>query len=183
MARLQAGLESGRVLRADVEQTIRSPYTDTPQYFTGSLVSQGERYRIEAPNQTVVTDGATIWVYDERRKQVLVGTPSQDPTVLHPSDLFRVREDYDATLVETTQRDGVSHHVLRLSPKTEDAPFTDITLWVRASDALVTRVQATDVNDAVITIELSNLETAASTPDRTFTFDPPEGVEVVDLRS
>ncbi len=181
--RLEAVYRSGQVLSADVTQTVRSPYDEGPQRFSGRLTAQGVRYRVEAPRQTVVTDGETVWVYNAAREQVLVSTPAQDEGSLTPTDLLRVKDTYEATLVETTERGGVAHHVLRLEPQAAGAPFESIMLWLRAEDHLVTRAEATDVNGSVITIELSNLRLEEAAAPGTFRFEAPPGVEVVDLRS
>ncbi len=181
--RLEATYRSDRVLHATVTQTVTSPYAGTPSTTTGTITAQGDRYRVELPRQTVVTDGETVWVYNAAREQVLVSRATDDEVTLTPTDLFRLADDYEATLTDTVRRDGRRHYVLRLVPKDPSALYREITLWLRAEDAVATRIEATDVNDATAVIELHDVRFAASAEAGLFTFEAPEGAEVVDLRS
>ena len=89
---------------------------------------------------------------------------------------------HNATLASTTPIGGVPHHLLKLTPKDAASLFKTVTLWVRASDALVTRLEVDDQNGASHRFDLSNIERNPALPAGTFSFAAPAGAEVTDLR-
>jgi outer membrane lipoprotein carrier protein len=54
---------------------------------------------------------------------------------------------------------------------------------VRAEDLIITRLQVTDRDGSEITISLDDVDLTPTFQASDFRFTPPEGVEIVDLRS
>jgi len=180
--RLEQKYNGGQALKAQFTQTTsRNGQMNT---LSGTLTLQGDRYRVKTDRQTLVTDGETTWVYTPARDQVLVNDYVEDETAFSPSRFFDgYRERYRATGVRTARRNGATHHVLTLKPREQGAFFQDVTLWMRASDAVVTRLKVKDANSSTMTFTLRDVAFDAETTAGTFQFDAPQGVEVVDLRS
>ena len=171
-------------LQASFTQTVTSDFSSDTTRLEGRLVLKQSKYRVETQEQVLVTDGTTSWVYTPADSQVVVNTAERDPSTLSPETFFtNYAERYDVVNTRSARQDGTPHTVLALTPKTSDTLFEDVTLWVRAGDPIVTRLQVTDRNGSTITIDLRDIELNPSLSDSVFQFEPPADVEVIDLRS
>lgn len=184
MERLRATYESIDALRAEFTQTMTSEYSDTEESFEGIVILDGNRYRVEAGPNTFVTDGEVTWIYDESKNQVLINDYVEDETAFSLNDFFfKSNEDYEVTQTEQTNLEGETHHILHLAPKRDDAFFSAVTIWMRDRDDLATRLEVLDVNGTRMTFGLDNIELNPPVEDAMFSFTPPDGAEVIDLRS
>lgn len=184
LARVQATYAALDGLQATFVQRVTSDFAEGTSQLEGRLLLAPEKYRIETSEQTLVTNGETTWVYTPQDKQVIVNDADADPASFSPATLFGNYADrfaVDSTWTE--RRRGASHDVLVLTPTVPQTTYTTMTLWVRRSDTLVTRLRVADRSGATITIDLQDLVANPQMDAETFRFDPPDGVDVVDLRS
>lgn len=176
--RLRARYETLDGLRAQFTQHVNGAAME------GSIVLRGDAYRIETADQTLVTDGTTSWVYSKADRQVLVNDAVADETTFSPADFFTHYPDrFDVRTAGSETIQGVRHDRLLLTPKNADAFLQEVTLFVRASDALPTRVQIVDGNGTTVLFDLHDVEVNPRLSEDTFRFVAPSGAELVDLRS
>jgi outer membrane lipoprotein carrier protein len=176
--RLRERYESTDALRASFTQTIGDATME------GTLVLRGDAYRIDTGDQTLVTDGETAWVYSKLDQQVLVNDAIEDETAFSPADFFTNYPDrFDVEVIGSESIDGARHDKLKLTPTNADAFLREVTLFVRSTDALPTRVQIVDGNGTHVAFDLQDVEVNPSLNGDVFRFVAPPGVEVVDLRS
>ena len=184
LQRVQDTYNALESLRGTFTQTVMPSFTTDSTQIRGELLLQGNRYRMETRRETLVTNGTTTWIYAPADSQVIVNHASDDPSTVSPQTLFMdYADDYTVTDVRTTVHRGASHRVLTLDPTENGARFQSIRLWVRERDALITRLRVVDTNDATIQIAFDDLEVNPPVQASDFTFTPPPGVDVVDLRS
>jgi len=182
--RLKEKYDTIESLRAEFSQTMTSSYMDDEVTSKGVLVIQGDRYRVETDGQTLVTDGDVTWVYMPSQNQVLINDHNDDEQTFSINEfLFDYDENFDASDVKTATLGGQKHFVLTLTPKSEDAFFTEATLSMRDSDDVITQLQVVDVNGTTMLFNLENIQLNPTLQDNIFSFTPPQGTEVVDLRS
>ncbi|PEN15229.1 cell envelope biogenesis protein LolA [Longibacter salinarum] len=180
---VQTRYESIDGIKAQFVQTIESEFSSTRRT-EGTLYLAGSKYRVETPQQTFVTDGGTTWIYSPSQKQVVVNTPSGDGSDLTPETFFtNYAARYSVETSRDTSANGISYKVLDLKPTDPAASFDDVILWVNPSNLVIERLRVRDANKNVITIRLDDIEVNPGLSETTFQFDPPEDVEVVDLRS
>ena len=176
--RLQSRYRALGALRAEFVQTLGT------SRLSGTLTVSGNAYRIELPDQTLVTDGRTMWSYSRSDHQVVV--QDYDAARLGFS-IGQVFTDYlsvfRVTGATTATVGGVRHDVLALVPRERGSTVRDATLYVRSSDAIPTRVRVRDVNGRSLSFDLRNVQLNPRLPRGTFAFRAPAGAEVVDLRS
>lgn len=171
-------------LRAEFTQVIRSDFADGSRQMRGELLLQQNKYRVETGEQTLVTDGTTTWIYTPADRQVIVNHAEQDASTLSPETFFTdYAERYDVQREEQVWRNDDRHRLLVLQPRSSGTMFTTVRLWVRAEDLVITRLQVTDRDGSEITISLDDVDLTPTFQANDFRFTPPEGVEVVDLRS
>jgi chaperone LolA len=140
------------------------------------------RYRIETPDRTIVTDGKTSWSYDPVNKQVVIDTYKEETHGLSPQQLLlSYPENYYSTLVGEESVDGRDAYVLKLTPKDESSFTRTMKLWI-GKDWLIWRVQITDINGGTSEYRISKIATNEGVSDARFTFNAPAGTEEIDLR-
>lgn len=182
--RLQSKYESIDALRARFTQTLQYPGAETSDSFSGTVTLRDDSYRVETASQTLVTDGTTTWIYSPAEQQVLVNDYREDETAFSlNSFLFDFDERYAVEDIEQAQYDGALHYVVTLSPKSGDSFFEQVRLWLRDRDDVVTRLEIVDVNETKMVYQLDDVELNPAVPADAFTFRPPAGAEVIDLRS
>ena len=181
---IQVRYEALDGLRADFTQVIRSDFSENTTRMRGDLLLQQNKYRVETDEQTLVTDGTTTWIYTPADQQVIINHTEQDASTLSPETFFTdYAERYTVQREKRVRRDGDRHRLLTLQPMSTRTMFEQVRLWVRTEDLVITRLQVTDRDGSEITISLDNVDLTPALRARDFRFTPPEGVEVIDLRS
>jgi len=173
-------------LEASFEQVMSSEFAGDTMRVRGSVVLAGNKYRVQTPTQTVVTDGSTTWIYTPADSQVVINDADASDAQITPETFLTASTDrYEVTSRTATTRLGADHVLLDVTATTSAARFESVRLWVRRSDRLVTRMQATDRNGSTIDLRLRDLTVnpALLRDETPFQFSPPENVELIDLRS
>ena len=185
LSRLQRKYESVRDLYASFTQIVRFGVTQSTQAFTGKLwMKKGNRYRIELEQQTIVTDGKSVWTYSELNKQVLIDKFKDDPNAFTPDKvLVDVPKNYFANIIGNEKGNDGKTLILKLVPKENNSLTKSMKVWVSTSQWLMAKVEILDVSDNRTTYLLKDLKVDEGIPDRLFHFDIPPDVEVVDLRT
>ena len=187
-AEAQASPESvARDLQARYGQieSLRARFVQTAggQKLRGTLSVRDAAFRLDLGDQVLVTDGQTMWSYSEPDRQVVV--QGYDPARVGFS-VGQLFTDYlsvfRATGATRARIGGVAHTVLTLRPRESGSTVRDVTLYVRQSDAVPTRVRVHDTSGGTLAFDLEDVDRAARLPASTFRFAAPRGTEVVDLR-
>ena len=171
-------------LEATFTQEITSPFGEQGAISTGTLLLSGVQYRVETENQTFVTDGTTTWIFNAYANQLLVNDFVQDETTFSIADfLLNFNEAYHVLNASQRVIDGEIYYEMEMEPKEDNTYFKRVTLWMRDSDSLVTRLHVLDVNDAELEFNLQNIQLNPNLGSDAFQFYPPDNVEIIDLRS
>lgn len=183
LARLRDRYTRLTSLRAEFTQTMESAYGGR-ESFSGTLLSQGQSYRVDAGPQLFVTDGRTTWMHDRRRNQVVVNRFVANQTAFSPTSFFSTyAQRYRVTRATPTGRAPNRTFTLTLVPRSRSEMFDQVVVTMRERDNTVSRLDMRDANGATIRYELRNVQMNPRIPAGTFTFAAPRGAEVVDLRS
>ncbi|MDH3253257.1 MAG: outer membrane lipoprotein chaperone LolA [Ignavibacteria bacterium] len=186
----------------DVLERVRDRYdkiTDARLYFTqmvtmtlagieqkvsGTLyIKKTNMYRLEMPERTVVTDGKTVWSYSVPNKQVLVDRFKLTSGSLTPEQILTgAPEDFFSTLLDPEQLGDSRTLVVKLVPRNDASLIQSLKLWVDDKSWLIKKVELVDVNEKKTEYLVRDIRMNSGLPDSQFTYQIPEGVEVVDLR-
>ncbi len=181
---LQARYDRLEGLRATFTQVTQSDFSNDSTQIQGRVLLAGNKYRVETPSQTVVTNGTTTWIYSPADSQVVVNDAEANASTITPQTFLTASgEKYEIASTRTARRKESPHHVLSLTATKESSRFKKAILWVRRSDRIVTRLRATDRNGAILDLRLREIVVGPGFEGRPFTFSAPDGVEVVDLRA
>lgn len=183
LGRIRARYTGLRSLQAEFTQSMTNAYGGREQ-FSGTLLTQGNAYRVEAGQQRFVTDGRTTWLHDLTKNQVVVNRYVEDATAFSPqSFLTRYTSRYRVTRVASSGSGAARTYTLTLVPRSNAEMFDQVLLTMRDRDNTVTDLQMRDVNGTQIRYSLRNVRFNPAVPAGSFAYRIPRGAEVVDLRS
>ena len=166
-------------LKAEFRQTVSDSRGRVLEQAEGSmsLARPGKfRWDYRVPEQVIVSDGATVWLYDVELEQVsiraageaLAGTPAM--LLAGEGDLG---DDFEIT--DAGSQNGLDWSLL--TPRRKDADFREIRLGFAGHDLL--RMRFFDRLGQTTELALSQIERNPRFDLSLFKFKPPPGVDVV----
>lgn len=130
----------------------------------------------EPYRQTIVSNGETLWLYDEDLAQVTVnsvGTGMAGSAAALLGEQVNLRETY--VLREDGERAGLRW--VALTPRGEQPQYTQVTIGLK--DGGLARMELVDNLGQTTALTFENLVRNPSLPAGLFEFTVPEGVDVV----
>ncbi|NNG01939.1 MAG: outer membrane lipoprotein carrier protein LolA [Desulfobacteraceae bacterium] len=168
------------------ESTIKTiDITDTAE---GKLyVKRPDKMRWEytAPDvQIIISDGLELWVFRPADNQVMMG---KAPAFFGGgkgagflTDVRSIREQFDVSIAP---QNGGGIHVLKLVPRSQTAELAAITLTISDETFDVMTIVTENTYGDETRITLTGLQLNADVADALFTFEVPEGAEILELES
>lgn len=201
LAGLGGGVTSGdgdqAVDIAEIVRQVRSIHAASPngdirfeQSGAGSTVvgrllyGTGDRYRLELPKQTIVSDGVRTWTYTPQRSQVVISRAAQGSQRITPEKILTsFPGNYTTTLEGSTTVNGRAVWIVRCTPDGHPTvgDVTKATLYVDKATSRFQRVviESSSLGEVQLRIIAANYRPSI-TPS-SFSFTPPAGARVVDL--
>jgi outer membrane lipoprotein carrier protein len=141
------------------------------------------RWEYEKPErQIIITDGFKLWIYRPADNQVMTGSAptffSDGKGASFLSDITLVRKKFDISLGES--KDDFFYE-LKLKPLEKTLDVTDIRLSVTKNTFTVIRVVTYNFYGDKNHIEFLNHEFKADLKDSLFSFEAPEGTDVLQM--
>lgn len=179
-ARVDRYLAGLQTLRAEFAQQVLDPQGELRERADGTLTLQKPgRFRWdyrEPAGQLLVSDGKTLWLYDEELEQVTVRAVS-DSLSTTPAMLLagqgRVGDSFKVEDLGTA--DGLE--LVGLVPLRGDTDFRGVRLGLRGGE--LARMELVDRLGQTTVIDFTGIERNPVLPAGFFTFEPPAGVDVV----
>jgi chaperone LolA len=169
---------------AQFEQHVKFGFSNIEQTFDGTLVwKKSNRYRIESEHQTIVTDGITVWAYSNANNQVIIDKYKENQNSVSPEQFMLNLPSHYFTLILGIEKGKTNNLViLKLTPKDDRSFVNSVKIWVDERNWMICKILILDVNETETTYSVKDIKLNTNVKDKTFTFDPPAGAEVVDLR-
>lgn len=138
------------------------------------VYGKGDKFKISFNNVKIVSDGMTIWNYNESENKCVISSVEDNQSIF-TLDVY-LNEYADKSVF----KDNGPRSIL-LIPNEQDAPFQEITLhWNR--DYILNKIEILDVNSYLFTFELYGIKVNNEVSERAFSFNIPEGCRIIDLR-
>jgi len=170
-------------IKMEFTQSISSDVFESKREFKGKIyIKNPDKFRIETPHQTIVTNGQYIWVYSEENKQVTKNNFNSTGGILLPYRyLSSFKDDYKAKLDKDEQIKKRGCYKLILTPKDENSFIAKMMVWVDKESLLTLKLRYWDLNDNEVTFLFKNIKINSKIDDSKFVFKIPFGVELLDL--
>jgi outer membrane lipoprotein carrier protein len=141
------------------------------------------RWEYEKPDrQIIITDSKTLWIYRPDDNQVMVGnSPSffgGGKGACFLSDIKLIRQNFSIIL---EKKSDYGYHVLKLLPKEKTFDVSVIYLSVSAMTFDVFRIVTYNSYGDETRIAMSNIQFEPNLDDSMFSFQIPQGVEILHL--
>lgn len=136
------------------------------------------KYRVENKNQILGSDGKSAWNYNARQKKFILSNYDNTENSIYSINYLVYQLPSECSL---SARSSGQQRILELSPRTANVQFSKIELWIN-SENLISKIVLYDYNNQITNISLSNYNLNQNIPDDRFSFNPPEGTRVIDLR-
>ncbi|MFA6455687.1 MAG: outer membrane lipoprotein carrier protein LolA [Bacteroidota bacterium] len=169
---------------ASFTHSVQLRYKKTARKQSGSVkIKKGNKYRLETEQQTIVTDGVTVWMYTPASKQVLVDKFKANRQPYSPDKfLLGLPKDFVPVRAETTD----SLVLLSLQPaekNTSMANIASMNVWASKDDWTVSKIEVTEKNGTLTAIQLTDLLFNKGLDDANFHFEITGDMHVVDMKS
>lgn len=155
----------------------------------GTLVQSGQNRLAmkftDPKGDAIVIDGKNVWVYTPSTTQgQVIRMPLPSGPVygfnLMAWLLDRPTERYRITYLKRDFVDFAQVDVLQFEPSSAEMPFRKAVLWIDRDSGLPRKMEIEEEPGAVRTLTLSKMRTNQPVNEKTFRFDVPSGVRVVD---
>lgn len=178
--RLARMLEPLETVEARFEQLILDGSGERLQQANGHMwLSRPGKFRweVDAPyQQEVISDGDEVYLYDPDLEQVTVQALDQrvthTPALLLSGSASELTESYEVS----RQQQGGSE-TFRLVPKSPDTLFEELQMTFNGEQ--LAALQMIDSTGQETVIEFSEMRTNHAIDDRRFTFEIPDGADVI----
>ena len=169
---------------ADLSYTMVNTEMDIDEKKTGKIYVSGDKYRIEMPGQTIISDGKTLWTYLEDSQEVMVSNMEDNDESISPTKILTSYDkNYDARFSKDATYKNSNLKLIELKP-TEGKNFEKMSVLINQKKLELENFSVYDKNGNVFTYHIINMKPNTDLPADTFTFDTKKypGVEVVDMR-
>jgi outer membrane lipoprotein carrier protein len=177
--RLEAALEGITSFRAEFRQTVTNAAGQQTESAEGTVaLARPGRFRWDyrVPEQLIVSDGTTVWLYDADLAQVTV-RPAAEALVGTPALLLSGQADLRA---EFDVSDGGTDDGLAwclLAPRDAQSDFRELRVGI--GDGLLRRMVLVDRLGQTTRLDFDRIERNPRLDPEDFRFLPPPGVDVV----
>jgi outer membrane lipoprotein-sorting protein len=171
--KLQNKFESIKYLSADFTQNYNSESTLNGKFY----FKKEDNYRIELPNNIIISDGSTIWNNDKKRDRVVISNLDEDPLAFSLNDyIFTYPKKCEA--FEEKNNNG---YVLNLSAVNSDLNFKIAKLWIN-ENYLIDKIEVVDFNNNSFLLYFKNITVQNVLDNSLFIYQGNPKTKIIDLR-
>jgi len=141
-------------------------------------IKKENKLRIDTKNLIIITDGKTSWNYNKKENKIIISSfDENDPSVFSINELvYELPAESD---IELSNDNG--QNVLKLAPNSYEYSFDNVKLWL-GKDNLINKVELNDAAMGEVEVKFSNYQLNQNLIDSDFSFTPPEGSRIIDIR-
>lgn len=174
-------LSQTTTVKAKFKQLMVDNQSNSIQEAEGEVLAKRPgsfRWQTNAPfQQLTITDGATLWLYDQDLEQVTIYDVNEQmkntPAALLSGEIDSLAENFIITGSAKEQ----DKWVFEMTPKVDSELFDNLTLSF--DQGKISQMVVQDRLGQLTSFQFTEIETNLSVEDTTFSFTPPAGVDVI----
>lgn len=149
--------------------------------FKGTLLSKGDKYKLTAAGQDVISDGKTMWTYLKDANEVQINNAGEDDDSFTPTKLLSgYGKDYKSKFIE----EKGNLQIIELYPLKKGKTFTKVQLSIDKSKKQISKFIIYDRSGSTFSYIVDKFVADQPIADNLFSFNKAEhpGVEINDMR-
>ncbi len=182
--RLTAKTESYKTMKAEFSYKMKNTEANIDENYDGTLLVEGNKYKLNISGQTVICDGTTIWTYIKDANEVQINSATDSDESITPSNLLSsYSKNYKSKFVHETFMYGTTVNVIDLTP-TEGKSYSKVRVVIdKAKDQLL-ELTIFDKNGSTYSYIIKKFTPNAAIKDSEFTFNKADypDADIVDMR-
>ena len=171
---IQDKFDSINDLSAEISQLVNGKVNLEGKAF----FKKENKLRLEFQNFIIVSDGKTSWNYNKKQNKVIITNYDEEGNKIFSIQQM-IYEYPNECELSTFESEG--ERVLQLIPENNSLNFKSVKLFI-TNDNLISKILIDNPPTGLIQFNLSNYKINKNLPDSLFSFSPPEGSQVLDLR-
>jgi chaperone LolA len=172
-----------RDLALKFSASVYNAALDNRDEYAGRLLLKGQdRFRLEIPGGVYVSDGKTYWEYHAKTKQAIRRDAADREGAPSPGDVLLRFLDSEPLSVSPVRENGKEWIGLRLDPARAMKNLDSLAVLLDKSTYALHQVSSRDVSGNEARYTVVSVKRNSGLKDGEFGFEPPKGVEVVDMR-
>jgi outer membrane lipoprotein carrier protein len=178
-SRLEAALAGLDSWRAGFSQTVTDAEGRVTESASGTvaLARPGKfRWDYQVPEQLIVSDGTTVWLYDADLAQVTV-RPAAEALIGTPALLLSGKADLRAEFRVTDAGSDEGLSWSRLEPRDGESDFAELRVGIAGGE--LRRMVLVDRLGQTTRLAFERIERNPALAEDSFRFTPPPGVDVI----
>jgi outer membrane lipoprotein carrier protein len=157
----------------------------------GTVAQAGDKFRLEMDQQTVVSDGATTWVYVKKNNEVQIsnaepGGAAASNDFLTPRDLLNryQKGDFLYAITDKVTEKGRVLTQIEFKPKSRNSEYSKLRIAIDEKAGTIDNIKAFAKDGSRYTFRITRLTPNKALGADKFAFDTKQypGVRVEDLR-
>jgi outer membrane lipoprotein carrier protein len=141
---------------------------------TWKVQVKGQKFRLEIPGSTIVSDGKTLWNYNKDAKEVTIKNFNADSDEMNPAKIFTMYETgYKYKYVKEEKAGAVNCHQIDLYPsvKPEKKKFHTVKLYVDKAKKQMVQMRMMMKDGGQQVYDVKALKANVELADKLFVFD------------
>jgi outer membrane lipoprotein carrier protein len=181
LKKVQTKFNSISSFSAKYSQTIINPQGKSAGKENGTFTyKRKNKFIVDQKRSTIVSNGESVWNYDKTNKKVIISTFFDDPTSF---SIERYIFDYPSLcrIKYLKEESTNSEKVIQLIPKDEQIDVKEIKIWANTSN-LISKLEIIDLLEMKYSFTFTDIKENPEIQEARFTFYPPKGTKIIDLR-
>jgi len=174
ISKMQQKFETVKTLQADFVQTSNNINLMKGKFY----FSQKENYRIELENNTLISNGETIWNIDKKRNKVIISNVEDDPLAF---SLHEYIYEYPKKCKITVLKIEGDNNLVILDSDGSNLNFKLAKLWVN-KNYLITKIIFEDFSGSEYEFSFSNIKLNVNLDSEIFVFQENKDYKTIDFR-
>lgn len=173
--------KSYKTIKIDFTYAMDNAKEKIHDKFKGTLISKGDKYKLTAAGQDVISDGKTVWTYLKDANEVQINNAGEDDDSFTPTKLLSgYSKDYKSKFIEEKGND----QVIELYPLKKGKSFTKVKLTIDKTKKQISKFVIFDRSGSTFSYLVDKFVADQAVADNVFSFNKAEhpGVEINDMR-
>lgn len=173
-------ISSYNTLKIEFNYSMENKSQGIHETFSGTLISKGDKYRIEVAGQQIISDGVTVWTYLESVSEVKINNVEEGSEGFSPTGfLLNWKNNYKPVSL----KQGENHTTVVLHP-INPSTFNKVEIDLTNTGNDLRAIRLSDTSGNQFSYIVNKLTPNVAIKDTDFVFDTKRhpNVEVIDLR-